>query len=64
MFRGSEKGLKEDLLCFFGVQRVRPRVERNHANDAQIGNQGKLWRTLEPIVVSDSMDIVMQPGYT
>jgi hypothetical protein len=64
MFRGSEKGLKEDPLCFLGVPRVRSRVKRNHANEAQTRNQEKLWRTPEPIVVSDSMDTVMQPGST
>jgi hypothetical protein len=41
MFRGSEKGLKEDPLCFLGVPRVRSRVKRNHANEAQTRNQEK-----------------------
>jgi hypothetical protein len=34
MFRGSEKGLKGDPV-FLGVQRVRQRAKKNHANEAQ-----------------------------
>jgi hypothetical protein len=41
MFRGFEKGLKEDLLYLLGVPRVRSRVKRNHANEAQTRNQEK-----------------------
>jgi hypothetical protein len=41
MFRGSEKGLKEDLLYLLGVMRVRSRVKKNHANEAQTHNQKK-----------------------
>jgi hypothetical protein len=41
MFRGFEKGLKEEPLCFLGVLRVMSRVKRNHANEAQTCNQGK-----------------------
>jgi hypothetical protein len=47
-----------------GVPRVRSRVKMNHANEAQTHNQEKLWGTPEPIVVSDSMDTVMQPRST
>jgi hypothetical protein len=41
MFRGFEKGLKEDLLCLLGVPRVRSRVKRNYANEDQTHNQEK-----------------------
>jgi hypothetical protein len=41
MFRGSEKGLKEDPLCLLGVLRVRSRVKKNHTNEAQTHNQEK-----------------------
>jgi hypothetical protein len=37
MFRGSEKGLKEDLL-FLGVLRVRSKVRMNHASEARTHN--------------------------
>jgi hypothetical protein len=43
---------------------VRLRVIRNHANEAQTHNQEKLRGTLEPIVISDSMDTKMQLGST
>jgi hypothetical protein len=43
---------------------VRSRVIQNHANEAQTRNQGKLVRTLGPIVVSDNMDTKMKPGST
>jgi hypothetical protein len=49
---------------FVGVTRVRSRVIRNHENEAQTRNQGKLKGTPEPIVVSDSMDTIMQLGST
>jgi hypothetical protein len=53
------------MFCFsLGVPRVRSRVKRNHANEAQTRNQEKIWRTLEPIVISDSMDTVVQLGST
>jgi hypothetical protein len=41
MFRGFEKGLKEDPLYLLGVLRVRSRVKKNHANEAQTRNQKK-----------------------
>ena len=64
MFRGSEKGLKEDPLCLLGVLGVRSRVKRNHANKAQTHNQEKTTRTPEPTVIRDNMDTIMQPGST
>jgi hypothetical protein len=63
MFRGSEKGLKEDPL-FLGVLRVRSKVIMNHASEAQTRNQEQLKRTPEPIIISDGMDTKMQPGST
>jgi hypothetical protein len=63
MFRGSEKGLKEDPYVL-GVLRVRSREIMNHANEAHTRNQTKLKMTLKPIVISDSMDAQMQPGST
>jgi hypothetical protein len=44
MFRGSEKGLKEDPFKILGVPRVRLRVIKNHANEAQTRNQDKTNR--------------------
>jgi hypothetical protein len=49
---------------FLGVPRVRSRVIRNHAIEAQTRNQGKLKGTPKPIVVSDNMDTIMQLEYT
>jgi hypothetical protein len=43
---------------------VRLRVIRNHANEAQTHNQKKLKGTPKPIVFSDNMDTIMQPGST
>ena len=39
MFRGCEKGLKEDPFKILGVLSVRPRVIKNHADEAQTHNQ-------------------------
>jgi hypothetical protein len=61
MFRGSEKGLKEDLLCLFGVPSMRSRVKRNHANEAQTHNPEKTTRTPKPTMIRDNMDTIMQP---
>jgi hypothetical protein len=47
MFKGSEKGLKGDPLCVLGVRRVRQRVKKTHANEAQTHIQGKAIRTPE-----------------
>jgi hypothetical protein len=55
MFRGSKKGLKEDLLLF-GSLRARLRVMMNHENEAQTRNQEKLIRTPKPIVINDDMN--------
>jgi hypothetical protein len=43
---------------------MRSRVIKNHANEAQNRNQEKLKGTTEPIVISDNMDTIMQPGST
>jgi hypothetical protein len=40
---------------------VRSRVIKNHGNEAQTHNQEKLKGTPEPIVISDSMDTIIQP---
>ena len=57
--------LKDNKACsFLGVPRVRSRVKRNHANEAQTHNQEKTTRTPEPTVIRDSMDTIMQPGST
>jgi hypothetical protein len=63
MFRGFEKGLKEDPLCFLGVLRVRSRVKMNHANEDQTRIQ-ETKRTPEPTFISDNMDTITQPGST
>jgi hypothetical protein len=59
MFRGSEKGLKEEPLCLLGVSRVRSRVKGNHANEAQTHNPEKGTRTPEPTVIRDNIDTIM-----
>jgi hypothetical protein len=65
MFKGSEKGLKGDPLCVLGVRRVRQRVTKTHANEAQSHNQERLYGL--PSLLSlfkNGMDTIMQPGTT
>jgi hypothetical protein len=55
-FKGSEKGLKEDPFKILGVPRVRSRVIKNHADEAQTHNQDKTNRDSQPIVITNNMD--------
>jgi hypothetical protein len=63
MFRGSEKGLKEDPL-FFGSPEVRSRAKKNHENEAQTCIQEKLQGLLSLQCFRDNMNTIMQPGST
>jgi hypothetical protein len=65
MFKGSEKGLKGDPLCVLGVRRVRQRVKKTHANEAQTHIQDRLYGL--PSLLSlfrNGMDTKMQVGTT
>jgi hypothetical protein len=65
MFKGSEKGLKGDPLCVLGVRRVRQRVKKTHANEAQTHVQDRLYGL--PSLLSlfrNGMDTKMQVGTT